>query len=488
MAIWALTSEPGRQLNTQAMTEPQPDQSTLIATLDGQTVHLPRVYVSVKMPGGQILQEALSMQRLTIGTSSDCDLVVRDSRVSRRHLDLHIGEMGVALRDLGSKNGTFLAKLRIFECILPLHTTVAFGNSELVIRAEGEPVILPLAPSDRFGDVLGQSLSMRALFARLLRASPTDETILLLGESGTGKEVLAQEIHKHSRRKSGPFVVLDCAAVAPNLLEAELFGHARGAFSGAVSSRVGLLEKANGGTLFMDEIGELPLDLQPKLLRALESRQVRPLGTNTYKPIDVRVIAATHRNLKAKVNEGSFRQDLYYRLAVVEVSVPPLRDRKEDIELLATRFLSVMKPPKTFEDLPPHALGFLLSHDWPGNVRELRNMVSRLILFPDLLEEFMPGALRGSEGDRKTPAPELEAKAGEENHEGIRPAEQLLAMPLLAGRELLVEQYETRYIKKVLAAHDGNISKAADAMGISRQLLHRLLEKYGIKAKSPAGI
>lgn len=451
----------------------------MVATKDGQVVQLPALVVSVKTPDGNIQTAPLLMERLLVGTSRECDLTVKDARVSRQHLDLCVTPQGIWLRDLGSKNGTKVGKLLVFECILALDETVSFGGSELVVRAEGAPKMLAMAPSNHFGKVLGESFAMRVLFAKLLRASPTDETILLLGESGTGKEVLAQEIHRHSLRKQGPFVVFDCSAVAPNLLEAEVFGHARGAFSGAVGQRTGLFEEANGGTLFLDEIGELPLELQPKLLRALESRKVRALGTNVYKSVDVRVIAATHRNLKAKVAEGLFREDLYYRLAVVEVNVPPLRDRKEDISLLMEYFLSAMTPPRKTEDLPPHAREILRSHDWPGNVRELRNMVARLVLFPDLLEELAK-AQAEADGQR---APEASPDERAIGAQGPRMMDHFLKMPLLQGREMLVEQFERRYIQAKMAEHKNNISKAADAMEISRQLLHRLIDKYGLKSK-----
>jgi transcriptional regulator with PAS, ATPase and Fis domain len=335
---------------------------------------------------------------------------------------------------------------------------------------------------------------MRALFAKLERASPTDETILLLGESGTGKEVLARAIHASSRRSSGPFVVIDCGSIAPNLVEGELFGYVRGAFTGAAGSQAGLLEQANGGTLFIDELGELPNELQPKLLRALESRQVRRLGASDYKVFDARVVAATHRNLRTRIAEGLFREDLYYRLAVVEVHVPALRERKDDIPLLIERFLAGRDPPRSLADLPPQTVSLLSAYDWPGNVRELRNTVARLVLFPELLEELVgSGRPAGSnaasaQAVREAPRSAAPDSTGGVKREGVKEADEaklgrLLDLSLPQAREVVMEEFERSYLAVKLRQHGGNISRAADAMGVSRQLVHRLIDRYDLKDK-----
>jgi transcriptional regulator with PAS, ATPase and Fis domain len=378
------------------------------------------------------------------------------------------------LRDLGSKNGTLVGKVAIKEALLPPSVQITLGGSELTIRAVGAPSLLPMVPTGSFGEAIGQSFPMRALFAKLERAATTAQTILLLGESGTGKEVLARAIHDQSPRKNGPFVVFDCAATTPTLVESELFGHVRGAFTGAAGAHAGLLEEASGGTLFIDEIGELPLDLQPKLLRALEAKQVRRVGATEFRPFDARIIAATHRNLRARIAGGSFREDLYYRLAVVEVQVPALRERKEDIPALVTRFLAAHDPEVSLADLPPHALALLAAHDWPGNVRELRNVVARLVLFPDLLEELIapitrePGAAAAAAA---TPPVETDRLG------------RLADLQLHEARELVLEQFERSYLSAKLVKHQGNISRVADAMGVSRSLVYRLIERYGERAK-----
>jgi DNA-binding NtrC family response regulator len=457
-----------------------PDAScTLTSTGRDGALSVPYLTACVTLPGGAVVEARLELRPLVVGTALDCDLVVVDPRVSRRHCEIALTPQGIALRDLGSKNGTLVGKVAIREALLPPDVAVTLGGSELVVRRAGAPTRVPMSTEASFGGALGQSYLMRALFARLARAAATEQTLLLLGESGTGKEVLARGIHDESPRSAGPFVVLDCGAITANLVESEIFGYARGAFTGAAGARAGLLEEANGGTLFIDEIGELPLDLQPKLLRVLEARQVRRLGSNEWKAFDARVVAATHRDLRARVADGSFRQDLYYRIAVVELRVPPLRERREDIPALVERFLAAHDPPRTLEDLPPHALSLLAAHDFPGNVRELRNLVARLVLFPDLGLDLpaSPG------GDEAAPSPsraQATAAAPDGEAERLSP---LTTLPLPAAREMVMERFERGYLAAKLSQHGGNISRAADAMGVSRQLVHRLLDRYGMRAK-----
>jgi transcriptional regulator with PAS, ATPase and Fis domain len=432
-----------------------------VTALRGNAVELPGLEVVLTPPQGKAITRALGVGPMVVGTSPDADLVLADPRVSRRHCEIARGPRGVTLRDLGSKNGTFIGDVGVIEAALEPGRKVTVGGSTLVVRVAGAPSIVPLSTTARFGSALGGSLPMRALFARLERAAATAETILLLGESGTGKELLARGIHEASPRRGGPFVVFDCAAVAPSLLEAELFGHVKGAFTGAGQARAGLLEQANGGTLFIDELGELPLELQPKLLRALEARQVRRLGAPGYVAFDARVVAATHRDLRGRIASGAFREDLYYRLAVVEAVVPPLRERRDDIPLLVERFLAAQTPPRAVSDLPPSAMEMLKAHTWPGNVRELRNTVARLSLFPDLGEQAIvkatPKAAESGLGD-------------------------LVKLPLREAREAVVDQFERTYIAAKVREHGGNVTRAAEAMGISRQLVYRLMERHGLRS------
>jgi DNA-binding NtrC family response regulator len=438
---------------------------TLTSVDHGRSLRLPSVQVTAKQPDGRKITAPLDLRPCVVGTGPDCDLVLIDGHMSRRHCELRLTERGILLRDLGSKNRTLVRDIPVVEVWLPPGVPVVMGGSELVVTPSGEAAVLPLSSGESFGQALGRSLAMRALFAKLERAAPTAETVLLLGESGTGKEVLAREIHAHGLHKGGPFVVVDCGAIAANLVESELFGHARGAFTDAHAARAGLLEQASGGTLFIDELGELPLELQPKLLRAIENRQVRRLGSNEWLPFDARIVAATHRNLRARTQDGSFRADLYFRLSVVELHVPALRERKDDIPLFVERFLAGRDPPRKLADLPPRALPLLQAYDWPGNVRELRNTVARLLLFPEMVSEIF-GAL-SPEGQGSPGAARLD---------------KLLELSLPEAREAVLEELERAYVTTKLRQHGGNVSRAADAMGVSRQLVHRLLDRHGLRA------
>ncbi len=449
------------------------DDTPTLTVFRTDAVELPSLVVVASPPRGKSLRVPLGVTPLSIGSSPECDVVLDDPGVSRRHAEISLTARGVWLRDLGSKNGTLLGDTPILEVLLPLKKKVTLGTSTLAVIVAGAPQWLALSTAARFGEAVGAAVSMRALFAVLERAAASAETILLLGESGTGKELLARAIHDQSPRAGGPFVVFDCGAVAPGLVEAELFGYLRGAFTGASAPRAGLFEQAHGGTIFIDEIGELPLEVQPKLLRALEAREVRRLGATAPTPVDARVIAATHRDLHGRVTAGSFRADLYYRLAVVEALVPPLRDRKEDIPLLVERFLAAQTPPRSLDHLPPHALDLLRGHHYPGNVRELRNLVARLLLFPELGE-----AAFAQLSPHSTPAPAQPAAADADLPAAMA---HLRRLPLREAREAVVAGFERAYIAAKLRDHGGAVTRAAESMGVSRQFLHRMMVRYGVR-------
>ena len=316
--------------------------------------------------------------RMTIGKAPDNHLVLGDKTVSRHHCELIREESGVRVRDLGSTNGTRIDGTLVHDAIVAPGATLRVGQIDIAIRPSARPVEVMPSEHTQFGGVIGKSLSMRSLFGVLEYMAPSNATVLLEGETGTGKDVIARAIAKEGRRKKGPFVVVDCGAVSANLLESELFGHEKGAFTGAVSARRGAFELADGGTLFLDEIGELAIDLQPKLLRALEAREIKRLGAGKVIKIDVRVIAATKAVLLEKVAQGLFREDLYFRLAVVPLRVPPLRARREDIPLLVESILHGLGGAAI--SVSDEAMSALLVRGWPGNVRELRNVLERASL------------------------------------------------------------------------------------------------------------
>ncbi len=315
--------------------------------------------------------EAIARNRMVVGSSAASDVVINDPTVSRVHALLEPRATGLLIRDLDSLNGTFVEGERISETMLEHSDQVKLGTTHLVVDFESGPLEhVEVWGQDYFHRLVGKSLAMRELYAVLARAASSRSSVLIQGETGTGKEVVAQSIHEASPQAGGPFVVVDCAALPENLLDAELFGHTKGAFTGAVSARAGAIETANGGTVFLDEIGELPMSMQPKLLRVLEQKTVRRIGEAEHRPVDVRIVCATHRNLLEMVARGEFREDLYFRLCVIPVTVPPLRERREDIEILVKHFLGD-------EPVSDTLLQSLKEMPWRGNVRELRNYVER---------------------------------------------------------------------------------------------------------------
>jgi DNA-binding NtrC family response regulator len=402
----------------------------------------------------------LDIGTILVGAHTDNDLVLTDTTVSRHHLEIRIRKDGVGVRDLDSTNGTRHAGVKLGQIVLTGPARLRVGkHTDLDLEPVEAPVDLEDWAGDRFGDALGGAPLMRKLFALLARVAPTDATVLLSGETGTGKEAFAEAIHQASARAAGPFMVVDCGVIPHELIASELFGHVRGSFTGAAADKRGLIEAASGGTLFLDEIGELAVDLQPQLLRVLDRRQLRRVGDTQTIDVDLRVIAATNRDLLAMVKAGQFREDLYYRLAVVRAEVPPLRDRRDDVPLLAQHFAAEMG--RGF-DLSPTLVGQLAHHDWPGNVRELRNVVERaLSLGSSSLDELAQAAPAPAAGPAPTP-------------------EAVLDLPFKEAKAALIEGFEREYLTHLLARHKGNISRAAQEAGIDRNYIHRLVKKYGM--------
>ncbi|MCL2725875.1 MAG: sigma 54-interacting transcriptional regulator [Polyangiaceae bacterium] len=337
---------------------------------------------TLKVVRGQANKTSLEvgLETQVIGRNESCDLVVDDRKVSAVHMELVATECGVRVRDLGSRNGTFISDTRVGEVYLTKPTTLTVGESALEFSPT-TPEHVELPEVAQFGPLVGVSAAMRGVFERCRKAAPTELTVLILGETGCGKELVAQAIHQASARENKPFVVVDCGAIPPSLAESTLFGHERGSFTGAVDRRVSPFVEADGGTIFLDELGELPIDVQPKLLRALAERRIKSVGSNTYRPVNVRVIAATRRDLVREVNAGTFRSDLYFRVAQLRIELPPLRERLEDIPALTRKMILDLGDPSANERVTTDSLERLMRHDWPGNVRELRNVVAVALAF-----------------------------------------------------------------------------------------------------------
>ncbi len=318
--------------------------------------------------------------------------------------------------------------------------------------------------------LVGRSPAMVRVFELIKKAARSEANILILGESGTGKELVARAVHANSPRAGEAFVPVDCAALPENLLESELFGHEKGAFTGAVRSKPGLIEVAHRGTLFLDEIGEMPMALQSRLLRVLQERQIRRVGSTSQITVDVRVVSATNRNLRDAVARGEFREELYYRINVIAIELPPLRQRAGDVRLLAHAFLKRYGQGR-LTGYEPEAMEALEAYAWPGNVRELQNVVERACALADgpvIRRQDLPGYLLGSEGlpaGRAVAAPALDAST----------------LTLQAARERWMRELESRYLRDLLDRHGGNISAAAKAAGIDRKTFHRLVTKHQIR-------
>jgi DNA-binding NtrC family response regulator len=400
----------------------------------------------------------LGQGRMRVGKGEDAEIHVPDMTVSRQHFEIREEGGAYVLADLGSTNGTFLDGTRVREAYL--HPGMQIRAGEVILKFVVEHAEVDVAPvrSEAFGSLVGKSARMRGIFALLERIAPTEATLLLQGETGTGKGAVARAIHAASKRAEQPFIVFDCAAVAPNLIESELFGHEKGAYTGAHRQRAGALEASQGGTLFLDEIDDLPSELQPKLLRALEDHEFQRLGSTKPIKLDVRVIGASKIDLRHAVATGHFREDLYFRLSVVTLGLPPLRDRPEDVPLLADSFLVARG--QHFDDLAKSIRQRLLTHAWPGNVRELRNVLERASYMD--IEEALD---QGLSARRTEPAAAASLSAD-------------YRLPFKEAKEQLLDVFEREYLRALVDRSGGNLSKAARDADIDRKHLYSLLKKH----------
>ena len=445
-------------------------------------VELPRLFIQVERECGRASSRTHvhDGEICRIGSAASNDLVVDDPTISRFHCSIQREGGAWRIVDTGSTNGTRVDGVRILSAELESQAVLTIGDSRLRVRPDrGESATLPVVTA--FGSLVGTSAAMQRLFATLERVAASDIDALIHGESGTGKELVATEIVQRSARAQGPLVVVDCGSISPALVESELFGHVRGAFTGADRDREGAFEAADGGTVFLDEIGELPLELQPKLLRALEQREVRRVGTSRARRVDVRVIAATHRELEREVNRGRFRDDLFYRLAKVSVRVPPLRDRLEDLPLLVDSFLAAFGRRDGGRLFSPEVIEQMKQHDWPGNVRELRNYVERSIVLDDAPPPSMRTMRSGTipvfklNGDERPSEPMPRAAPPSPPPEIDR------SIPFRLAKERAIEKFERAYIGPLLEECEGNMSKAARTARMDRMYLHQLAQKYGFR-------
>ncbi len=404
-----------------------------------------------------------------VGADPACDVALTDPSVSSKHCTIAPTAAGFSVVDLGSKNGTSIDGVAVGKVTAPPGAVLRLGHTLIQLLPADEVMLIPPSTRERFGAMWGDSPAMRQVFAILERAAASDAPILCLGESGCGKELAARAVHDESPRQHGPFVVFDCGAATDNLIESDLFGHVKGAFTGAAGERVGAFAAAHGGTLFLDEIGDLPLALQPKLLRMLEAGEVIPLGSRKPERYDVRVVAATHRDVHGEVARGGFRGDLYYRLAVVEVHLPPLRQRREDLRRLVSIFLERAGAPHLVASIGGPAFERLRGYHWPGNVRELRNVITRAVALAGPAKTFaeLPIMLRPTAAPAEA---EVTARADRPFHE---------------AKDAVVDRFEREYLTDLLRVSAGNLSAAARQAGLERKFLYKLLERAGLRERAP---
>jgi len=439
------------------------DRSNVTALLDEAPSYSRQnqggIFVVIKGPDrGEAVR--LTGEPVSFGSGPQCSMVLTDKTVSRKHLEAQLTGDEVLMIDCGSTNGTFIQGSRFEKISIGFGAEVKLGRTVIKFLPDEEIVEPEPSQNTALGSIVGSDTKMRQMFTLLEDVAATNATVLIEGETGTGKELIAEEIHNHSRRANGPFVVFDCGAVPRELIESALFGHVKGSFTGAVQDRKGAFAEANGGTIFLDEIGELPIDMQPALLRALDKRAVRKVGANQYEKVDVRVVAATNRDLREEVAKKTFREDLYYRLAVIRVHLPPLRERGYDIQLLVEHFIKTFGGTRGLR-ITPEDMQRLKAYAWPGNVRELRNVIERACVL--------------SKGDTLNLDDVLGGEGATQPALGIR-----TDLPFKEAKGQLVELFEREYIVDLMKRHKMNLSAAAREAQIDRKHLRELIRKYGL--------
>ncbi len=477
---------------------------TKLSYLDGKptTLHLRKCRIVTQQKKDRrewVFEHGL----ITIGSLDENNLVIKDDTVSRYHAQIIQEDDAYVIRDLESTNGTWVNQVRIKEAYLSAGCLLRFGNAEFIFQPLDEEVAVVPSSEEKFGDIIGGNVKMREIYGILEKIAPTNATVVIEGETGTGKEVIAHTLHKMSLRAKKPFVVFDCGAVPESLIESELFGHEKGSFTGAIMSRQGLFELAQGGTIFLDELGELSLELQPKLLRVLEQREVRRVGAAKPIPVDVRVIAATNRKLEEEVRNNRFREDLFYRLSVVRLFLPPLRDRIDDLPLLVKHFLKNSSFNRDananlkLRSISREALKAMTQYTWPGNVRELLNIVERACSLADGdcielcdLPDHVASCAKLDDAPVPPTTPVLLSSASSDAtpsiHLEVPSTTDFVAKPFREAKEAWLTSFEGEYVRILLERNNNNISQASREAGVDRKYFRKLMKKYGVTIETDA--
>jgi DNA-binding NtrC family response regulator len=431
-----------------------------------------RFRLRIERGSGPRAELLVKSDRITIGSGEDAEFVVDDASVSPLHCEIEQAEEGFVIRDLDSERGTWVSGIQVREARLPNEVRITIGDAELSFASLEASESDAARPASRFFDLIGDSHPMRLLFARLARAATLTTTLFLEGESGTGKDLAARAVHDAGSRRDGPFVVVDCSFPRARV-EEELFGRDGGGTpeNAAASAFV----RAHGGTLYLDEVGGLDLDVQPLLLRALEAHEVKPTGALEPVLVDVRIIASTHQDLKNRIRQGVFRDDLYYRLAVTRIRLPPLRERAGDIPLLVAHFLALHAPSSEEQrSLDDAAIDRLCQRSWPGNVRELRNAVEQVLAF--------------GVDDATASSDQPQSDLRHRGHGRVGRRTEVTALPFKRAKSEVVERFEREYLTAMLEQCGGNITAAAATSELDRVHFLRLMDRHGMRRSKPKSV